>query len=170
MKKAVFIGLFIFSIAVNLAVAATVGWHLWWQSRAVMESAVAPSGAPALTREDFQVIRQMWPREARMKMMESRNRIMEKNLEVLEMISQHPGDVSAADQQINELQQLKGQMDREAFLRISTIFADLPEEKRRAFALFVRDRTCMGPGMGMRGGRGPGFGPRGMGACPMQSE
>jgi uncharacterized membrane protein len=170
MKKAVFIGLFIFSIAVNLAVAATVGWHLWWQSRAVMESAVAHSGALALTREDFKVIRQMWPREARMKLMESRNRIMEKNLEVLEMISQHPGDVSAADQQINELQQLKGQMDREAFLRISTIFANLPEEKRRAFALFVRDRACMGPGMGMRGGRGPGLGPRGMGACPMQSE
>jgi hypothetical protein len=170
MKKAVFIGLFIFSIAVNLAVAATVGWHLWWQSRAVMESAVATSGAPTLTHEDFQVIRQMCPREARMKMMEVRNNIMAKNLEVLDIISKHPGDISPADQKINELQQLKGQMDREAFSRISKIFSGLPEEKRQSFALFVKNRTCMGPGMGMRGGRGPGLGPRGMGACPMQSE
>jgi len=169
MKKAVFIGLFIFSAAINLAVAATVGWHLWWQSRAFLDPGPAATGASALTREDFRSIRQMWPPEARTKMMEARNRIMEKNLEVLDIIAKHPGDLRPADRQINELQLLKGQMDREAFARISKILATLPEEKREAFALFVKTRACTGPGMGMGRGRGPGFGPRGMG-CPVQSQ
>jgi len=169
MKKAVFIGLFIFSVAVNLAVAATVGWHLWWQSRAFMSPGPAATGGPTLTREDFRTIRQMWPAEARNKLMETRSRIMEKNLEVLDIISKHPGDLAAADPKINELEALKGQMDREAYSRISKILAGLPEEKREAFAFFVKNRACMGPGMGMGRGRGPGFGPGGM-CCPVQSQ
>ena len=169
MKKAVFIGLFIFSVAINLAVAATVGWHLWWQSRAFPDPGTNATGASALTREDFRTIRQMWPLEARTKMLETRNRITEKNLEVLDIIAKHPGDLSPADRQINELQVLKGQMDREAFARISKILATLPGEKREAFAFFVKSRACMRPGMGMGRGRGPGFGPRGIG-CPVQSQ
>ncbi|MBI4965584.1 MAG: periplasmic heavy metal sensor [Desulfomonile tiedjei] len=167
MKKAVFIGLFIFSMAINLAVAATVGWHLWLQRGAGMGAGPSAAGTATLTREDFRTIRQMWPREARAQMMEARSRIMEKNLEVLDEIAKHPGDIRAADPKINELHVLKGQIDREAFLRISQTLASLPDEKRQAFALFLKNRTCMGPGMGM--GRGPGFGPGGMG-CPVQSQ
>jgi uncharacterized membrane protein len=172
MKKTVLIGLFIFSVAANLAVAATVGWHLW-QSRSFQERGPATTGASALTREDFRTIRQMWTSEARTKMMEATKRIMEKNLEVLDIIAEHPGDLGPAERKISELQALKGQVDREAFARISKILANLPEEKRETFARFVKTRACMGPGMGtgmsMGRGRGPGSGPRVRG-CPVQSQ
>jgi hypothetical protein len=169
MKKAVFIGLFIFSVAINLAVAATVGWNLWWQSRASLDPGPAVTGASALTREDLRTIRQMWPSQARAQMMETRNQIVEKNLEVLDAIAKHPGDLRPADQKFNELQVLKSRMDREAFSRISKILATLPDEKREAFAYFLKSRACMGAGMGMGRGRGPGFGPRGM-RCPVRSQ
>ena len=56
MKKAVWIGIFVFSLALNLAVAATLSRHLWFQNRS---SAARDTGAPALTRGDVEQIRSL---------------------------------------------------------------------------------------------------------------
>jgi hypothetical protein len=163
MKKAILTGIFVFSLALNAAVAATVGWYYWKQSRWESEAGKAFAQATALTGEDLRAIRQMWPPEARMKMMETRKKILDKNVEVLDTISRHPGDMAAAEKNINELLALRANMEREALGRMSTILANLPVEKREAFAQFVRTRCCMGRSMGMGRGMGMEMGP---GFCP----
>lgn len=175
MKKAIFAGILIFSLALNAAVAATVGWYYWKQGQ--WESAAEKSftQATALTSDDLQTIRQVWPQDDRMKMMELRRSILAKNAEVIDAIVQHPGDMQAADPKIRELMALRGEMERQAFSRMSTILATLPPEKREAFTQFVRTRCCMGRGLG-RGGMG-GMGGMGMGrgrgpmdCCPAQGR
>jgi hypothetical protein len=169
MKKAIFVGILIFSLALNAAVAATVGWYYWKQSRWEREAEKGFTETSALTQDDFQAIRQMWPRDERMRMMEMRRRIMAKNAEVVDAIVGHPGDMGTADQKIRELMAIRGEMEREAFSRMSTILATLPPDKREAFAQFVRTRCCMGRGMGS-GGMGPGYGHGPMGPCPVQAR
>jgi hypothetical protein len=180
MKKAIFVGILIFSLALNAAVAATVGWYYWKQSQWASEADKGFAQATALTTDDVQTIRQMWPRDEHMRMMDMRRKIMAKNAEVIDAIVQHPGDMGPADQKIRELMAVRGEMEREAFSRMSTILATLPPDKRESFAQFIRTRCCMGRGMGR--GMGPGMGPgmgRGMGPgygqgpmepCPVQGR
>jgi len=174
MKRVIFIGIVIFSLALNAAVAATVGWYYWKYHSWEKEAEQSFAATAALTGEDLQTIRQMWTPDARMKMMEMRKRILVKNSEVINAISRHPGNMAAADKEINELLALRGQMEREAYTRMSTILANLPADKREAFTGFVRNRCCvargMSRGMGMGRGMGPGYGPRQMGPCPVQAQ
>jgi uncharacterized membrane protein len=163
MKKTIFVGLFIFSLVLNFAVAGTLGWHVWKEGSFRGEPQV--QGAE-VSKEDFRQIRKAMSSQNGSTLMETRQKIIQKNTELLDLISQNPGDVSAAEAKIKELTALKEQMERRAIARISTVMASLPEEKRRAFLVLLKNRACMMPGMGMgRGGRcGPGQG--GMGRCP----
>jgi len=172
MKRIIFTGIVIFSFALNAAVAATIGWHFWNYRHWEKEADRSFAATAALTGEDLQNIRQMWTPDARLKMMEMRKSILAKNAEVIDAISRRPGNMAAADKEINELLALRGQMEREAYTRMSTILASLPADRREAFTAFVRNRCCMGPGMGMgRGmGMGPGYGPRRMAPCPVQAQ
>lgn len=161
MKKTVLIGLFIFSLALNLAVAATLGWHLWKENRAQVLQ-----GTPGkeLSEEDIRQIRNVWLDRGPAAMMETRRKIMEKQLELLDQIARNPGRPEAATQRLNELTALKVEMEKEAVARISHTLAALPQDKREAFMTFLKTRSCMGPGMGMRHrGRG------GMGPCPVRA-
>jgi hypothetical protein len=161
MKKTVFISLFVFSLALNLAVAATLGWHIWRDNRAQVGQ--GPSG-PGLSDDDLSRIRHMWMSGRSEGMMEMRRKIMEKQLELVDQIAKHPGRPEVADQQLNELTAMRTEMEKQAVARISHTLAELPQEKRQAFLAFLKTRSCMAPGMGMRRqGRG------GMGPCPART-
>lgn len=163
MKRAVWISIFVFSLALNLAVAATVGRHLWLEHRS---SASSDPGVSVLTSEDVREIRKLCLRHNGAAMMEARNKILEKNFQLLDLIAKDPVNTSAVEQSINELMELKRQTEKEAITRISNTMAALPPEKRQAFIVFLKNRSCMMSGMdfdrsGSQGRR------RGMGPCPM---
>ncbi len=165
MRRVGFIVLFVFSVVLNVTVAVTLGWHLW---RATSSPITLRSEGPTLTEEDFSKIRDMVPANMRRAMMEMRQQALTRRLHVLEAIARDPRDTAATEQDIAELQVLRGKMDREAFERIRTVMVTLPAEKRQAFLEFLKTRCCMGPGMGPGMGRGMGGGPGGRGPCPVR--
>jgi len=162
MKKTLLTAIFIFSLVLNVAVAGTLVWHVWFQDRPPVPR---DSGGSPPAPADFREMRTPWPSHWRAKMMENREKIMEKRREVLDLIAQNPDNVRAADMALEELASLKGQQERLAVERISTMMRAMPVEKRQAFLQFLKDRTCMGPGMGMghRGFRNRGMHMRGPG-------
>lgn len=159
MKKIIFIGLFVFSVALNLAVAATLGWHLWQEKR-LSELPGRTVGA-TFSPEDIREIRKFAAQNGQT-MMQIRDRIIQKRLELLDLIAQNPGRPELAEQKLAEIAALRSTLEKEAISRISRALAALPEDKREAFIAFIKNRTCMYPGMGMGGRKG--F--RGMG-CPV---
>jgi Spy/CpxP family protein refolding chaperone len=164
MKKAVWIGVFVFSLALNLAVAATLGRNLWMQHRS---STATDMNAPALTPGDVEQIRKLCLKHNGAAMMENRNQILEKNSHLLDLIAKNPVATPEVEQAVNELIQLKRKAEKEAIARITNVMAALPPEKRQAFVAFLKNRSCMMPAMGFgRGGRGRSG--RGMGPCPMR--
>lgn len=156
MRKTLLTVAFIFSLALNVAVAGTLVWHWWVQDRGL-----EPQGrrTPAMASLDLQDMKNFWPSDWRARMMENREKIMQKRRDVLDIIAQNPGNLSAADKAVEELGSLRAQQERMAIERMSAMMAAMPTEKRQAFLQVMKERTCMGPGMGM-GHRG--FGRRGM--------
>jgi hypothetical protein len=167
MKRPLFTGILIFSLALNVAVAVTVGWHLW-QQRAV--AAVPTATGPTLTQQDVQQISEMMPQQRRQWMMQARQQVLDKKSQVLDQIARNPGDLKAVEPTIQELLELKNTMERQALVRISLIMGSLPEEKRAGFLEFLKTRACGGGGMGWGRGRGRGCGPGRWGACPVGNQ
>lgn len=151
MKKAIWIGIFIFSLALNFAVAATLGRHLWLQHRS---STAGETGAALLTGDEVRQIRKLCMKHNGATMMEARNKILEKNFQLLDLIAKDPADTVAVEQSVNELIELKRGTEKQAIARIRDVMAALPPQKRQAFAGFLKNRSCMMSGMG---------------ACPMRS-
>ena len=154
MKKGLLAALLIISLALNVAVAGTIGWYLWSASTAVQQPEQVPG--VTLSQDDERLIASLWPSKRRADMMQMRRELVKKKTEILEAIARNPGDVQAVEPQINELTALRGRMERQALARISTIMAGLPEEKRQTFLAFLKTRACMGPGMRRHMGRGMG--------------
>jgi len=164
MKRAFWISIFVFSLALNFAVAATVGRHLWFERRS---SAAGDPGVSSLTSEDVKQIRELCLRHNGAAMIEARNKILEKNFQLLDLIAKDPVNTAAVEHSVNELIELKRQTEKEAITRISNTMAALPPEKRQAFVVFLKNRSCMMSGMDFDRGGGPGK-RRGMGLCPMR--
>ncbi|MGB6064008.1 MAG: periplasmic heavy metal sensor [Desulfomonilaceae bacterium] len=168
MKKAILTGVFVFSLTLNLAVAVTLVRHAWLERT---PSSALKTVAPALTNQDVERIRKLSLRHGGLATMQARNEILAKNFELLDLIAKHPADTAAAEQRISELIEAKGKIEKDALARICAIMAALPPEKRQAFAVFLKNRSCMMSGMcfgqgGWRGGRGR---PGGKGSCcPMR--
>ncbi len=151
MKKAILVTIFIFSLILNLAVAGTLGWHFFGSKHRAFDMPVTES---RLTDEDFKFIGRCCMQNGAPKIvMDLRQKIVGKKLEVLELLAKNPGDPGVAAKTIEELTALSGQMEGEAAKRISKVMAALPVEKREAFLNFLKNRTAMGCGPGMQ--RGP---------------
>jgi len=173
MKRAVFIVLFAFSVSLNVAVGATVAWHLW---------RAQPSEAPrslldsSLNQDGVNETSNVLPLHRGMEMINIRKRIRDKKLEVLELIADNPGNLNAAEQKIDELGLLRGQLEKQALARISEVMVNLPRERRSAFLGFLQNRACMGHGMGrgmihrMEPGMGRGHGMRRRAGPPRQDS
>lgn len=162
MKRSLFTGVLIFSLALNLAVAVTVGRHIWQQRAVAADS--SPKG-PTLTRNDVRQIGDMMPQQRFQSMMQARQQILDKKSEVLDKIARNPGDLKAVEPAITELFDLRNNVERQALARISHIMGSLPEEKRVAFLEFLKSRACGGAGMGWGRGGHRGCGHGGPGPC-----
>ncbi len=149
MKNKLFFGLLIFSLALNLAVAGTVGWHIIAE-----RNAVALSDTPTPSQEEMVQIRTALQKNLMGKLVGTRDQIVEKRIEILSLIAQNPGDLAAVEKSVNELNSLKSEIEKDAIAEISKTAAELPAQKRAVFLEMIKNRTCMGPGMGRgRGGR-----------------
>ncbi len=155
MKKSFFFGLLIFSLALNLAVAATVVWRLL-EGRSAASSSTPQS---SLNVQEMQEITKLFQKNVQTSILATRNRMMEKRVEILDTIAQKPGDFDAVAKSVDELNGLKAKVERDAILEITKTAAGLPPQKRLMFLDMLKTRTCMGPGRGC----GPG-----QGCCPMR--
>ncbi len=170
MKKVLVTGAFIFSVALNVAVACTLGWLLLLDRRPIWS---ATPVAPYLAEEDIRTIKKLWPREMRGLMMEKRDKILQKKGEIIDLIAKNPDNLAVADKAIQELAALDAEVTRDSVRRLSAIVASLPEERRNAFCAFLKSRACMGPGFSIQRGRHHRWGRHdrsGMGPCPIDSE
>ena len=111
MNKTVVTGVFIFSLALNLAVAGTLGWD-WWMERRSPPSA-APSVQMPLSRQEWSRARKAWHADQREAMEELRQKISIKRAEMFDLLAAHPRDSAAAEKSLNELIALRGEMERE---------------------------------------------------------
>ncbi len=170
MSKILFTGAFVFSLALNLAVAGTLGWH-WWRAR-LLPRPDLPAQEMPLTRQEWKQLRQArHGAEERAAMA----KILAKRAEVFDLLVANPGDSRAAEKSVNELIAMRSEMEKQAFADLTRILANLPEEKRAQFLAFLKSRACRGPGMGMRHGgprmmRCPGGSPRPQAAPPPDAK
>ena len=90
MKKILFFTIFIFSLILNLAVAATLGWHFFGNKHRPLDM---PATESRLTEDDFKLIGRCCMQNGPPKMvMDLRQKIIEKKLEVLELLAKNPGE------------------------------------------------------------------------------
>jgi hypothetical protein len=152
-KKVLITGIFVFSLALNAATLATLGWHLWAEKRSV---AAAPTVDAPLAKKDLKDIYRLWPDSARMNMHGLKMQIRTKRAEVLDLIAANPGNLQAAEKSMHELAALRDQMERQALAALSEVLANLPSEKRDAFVAYLKSHKRMGAGMGPDMGMGKG--------------
>jgi uncharacterized membrane protein len=152
MKRVLLLSIFVFSIGINLAVGATLLWNLWCNPT---PSGSEPEIGPTLTRDDMRVITSAWPPANQATMRETREKLRQKKLEILELITRNPGDINALQPKIDELIALRTHMEGQALQRIADIMSQIPPEKRGSLLGFLQNRTCMGMGPGI-----------GLGCCP----
>ncbi|MEW6137104.1 MAG: hypothetical protein AB1733_02655 [Thermodesulfobacteriota bacterium] len=160
MKRGLFVIVFIFSLVMNIAVAATLLVSRWQTQDA---HPIEQTPAASMSAEDSRMIANLLPQQRRADMIRMRQDVIKKKVEILEKIAQNPDDFRAVEPQIQQLIGLRGQMERQALERISAIMANLPPEKRPAFLEFLKTRACLmghGRGMHMRRGMGGMWGPR----------
>jgi hypothetical protein len=151
MKRILFFTIFMFSLILNIAVAVTLGWHFFGNKHRALDM---PATESRLTDDDFRLIGRCCMQNGPPKIvMDLKQKIIEKKLEVLELLAKNPGEPGVAEKKLGELTGLSGQMEGEAAKRISKVMAALPVEKRDAFLNFLKNRTAMGFGPGMH--RGP---------------
>ncbi len=166
MKSALFKLVLTFSLALNIAVAGTVGWHLWKENLPIGSKI---SGPPEIGEMDFREIRKLINKNGPARMGEIRRRVQEKKEQVLDIIAGNPANLNAAEPHIQELLSLRSEMEREALTRISKAISMMPPERRAAFVAFLKKRSC-GPGMMPGGRRGrPGNMPMDSAPCPVDA-
>ena len=161
MKRQILIGLFIFSVILNVAVGSTLIWHLW------MEPGIPPSSTEngsKLSANDLKRIRTGWGSNGPGDLWKKRQHIMDKKAELIDVIARDPNNEPAIQKKLNELIALRAQVEKDALNKVRHILSTLPEDRRQVFLNFIRNRACMGPGMGLGPGMGMGRGrgPRGM--------
>lgn len=153
MKRMIFLGIFVFSLLLNLTVAGVLGWHYLVERRSPK---FPVAECPMLTESDYRQISKVWSKQARSGVRETRQLINAKQSELIDQIANTPGDLVPAENTIKELMALREQMEREALGRLSNALVQLPDDKKSALISYVKNRSCMGPGMrfGSRMGKG----------------
>jgi len=164
MKSVFWKALLVFSLALNVAVAGTVGWRLW-RAQQWLGAPPAPEPSALFSGEAKHALQAPDAPFSRREIQEKRSLIQQKKSEILDLIAAHPGDLTPVQQHIDELLNLQRQMETAALARISKIMAQLPEEKRQQFLAIVKNRACRSPGMmgpcepGRKGPKGRRMGP-----------
>ena len=158
MKKVFFVGLLIFSLLVNISVGVIIARH--WLQRPAKFAAELSKECPVISSDDIKKMSQIWSREAKLGIIETRHELNSKRAQVLDLIAQNPGDLGPAQGAIREMIDLRASLENQILEKVSKTMVTLPPEKREAFLEFLKHRTCRM----MRPGRG--FGKGGPGCCP----
>jgi Spy/CpxP family protein refolding chaperone len=98
---------------------------------------------------------------SRGEMGKTRELVTNKYSEIIDLISSEQVDREKLNKALDEMVLLRGAMERRAVMRLKKVFQSIPEENRKAFAEFLKERVCLG--RGFHHGRGR-HGRRG---CPM---
>jgi hypothetical protein len=134
-KKTVLLLVCVVSLAINLAVAATLGRHMW-----------ASRSEVKLPAKDLEQIK--FDIEKNSNQLQSiKNELIAKRTHVLDMITQNPG-APIPEQEIGEVIALQAQMERLAMERLRSVADKLSPDDRRNFIQAIKTRCC-GRGMGM---------------------
>jgi hypothetical protein len=158
MKKTLLIGLCIFSFGLNIAVAATLGWHIW-RDNTGDSGTVKNLGFEGRQADQ---LRKLMANGTRGAIIESRKLILTKRLELFDQLLQDPNNTQALEQKLNEISHLRTTMEKAALNKITNVLSQLPDSEKPAFINSLKQRACQGRGMGGRHGRG------GMGKfCPV---
>lgn len=158
MKRKYMYILLVFSVALNLAVAGTIAWHY-----ITSHNAEASQMVPTMTTQDLQEFRMKLLKNLDNNLPSLRDQILAKRMEIIQTISQKPGDTSVLQDKIQELNSLRSQMEKIAIMEVSKTTAQIDPAKRDTFLEMLKNRTCMGPGMAKGRGCGPGAS-----CCPMK--
>ncbi|MFH0823687.1 MAG: hypothetical protein V2B18_13140 [Pseudomonadota bacterium] len=151
MSRKLLIGICAFSLALNVAVAATVGLHLISGHPGPFPSFKPDS---SVEHEIMREVRSKWVSLPREVFREKRRLVLEKNAQVVDLVVDNADKPELADRAVEELIVLRGDLEREVLKRMVTILASLPEDKRKVFAeRLKRSRACFDPGMVMGGKR-----------------
>lgn len=163
MNRGLLTGLLIFSLALNVAVAASLAWYLWIQPRTLP----APSNkAFQLSKSDYDRIRDLWRNQTPSSLREKKRTILQKKAEILDIIEKRPNDTAAMEKALKELLELTYSAELVAMNRIRVVSSQLPEDRRKAFLEYLRTRACPGMGMGRGHMHGRGRGPCSERMCP----
>ena len=133
MKRSLLVGALIFSVALNVTVAATLVWNLWLRDR--FETGAVVPGI-ALTRSDVRRIATITRKNHWESMRRHREKVLRKNAEILDTLAADPNNVQAADKAVEELISLKGELEKQSIERLRRIMNSLPEEKKKALAAY----------------------------------
>ncbi len=153
MKRAVFIGLLIFSLLANVSVGVVVFRH-WWFKPGNFEAELTRE-CPVISSADMKRMSQIWSKTAKQGIIKTRLELNAKRAEVLDLIAKNPGDLKPAENAIKEMTDLRSSLTNQILEKVSRTMATLPPDKRQAFLEFLKHRTCrmMGPGRGFCKGR-----------------
>ncbi len=155
MKRYLFHVILIVSLAVNIAVAGTLIWHLSLETDL---PAAVPDPGSGIKQIDLREIRRACSETDPGKMRAYMDQIRAKRLEIIETIAAKPERPEVADKAIDELMRLRRMAEKEALSRLGRVIARLPEDRRKAFLNYLKYRACHGPGMGCGYDRGRGKG------------
>ena len=153
MKKMILTGVFVFSLLLNFTVAGILGWHYLFERRGPK---FPMADCPMLSENDYKQISKVWSKQARSGVRETRQLINAKQSELIDQIARTPGDLAPAENTIRELMALREKMEREALSRLSNALVQLPDDRKPALISYVKNRSCMGPGMRFGGRMGIG--------------
>jgi hypothetical protein len=155
MKRQIFIGLFIFSVILNVAVGSTLIWYRWLETSVPISSSKSGS---QLSASDVREIKTVWGSNGPGDLWKKRQQILDKKAELLDLIARNPNNETAIQKKLNELTNLRAHVEKDALDKVRHIVSTLPEAKKEAFINYLRNRACMGHGMGMGPGMGMGMG------------
>ncbi|MCL6584276.1 MAG: periplasmic heavy metal sensor [bacterium] len=161
-KYALYLAL-IFSVAINVAVAATVAYHFWRLSRAEnWRPSCDQKPLGRFMRENLQleaedIVRfQSLLAQDREELIALRKQVREQQQALFDLLDKPNINQTQIDQQIEKIATLQAKMQKIVINRIINLKSTLPEEKQQRLLRALRQRLeggSFGPGA-----FGPGFG------------
>jgi Spy/CpxP family protein refolding chaperone len=109
----------------------------------------APAAEQSLKEGDFSQLRKVW-HERQGDSKELRRKVLEKKMEIVDLIASNPEDLVSTNCKVNDLVLLEGQLQREILTTMSKMMASLPAERRHLFLKYLKQRSREGQGMGVR--------------------
>ena len=156
MKTTPLIYLLIFSLAINSAAAATLGFS-WWRNQAyAKEITLAQKPVLNFLREDLGLTPEQTGKvlmqidRTKPRFVQLRNQMDSNRTEMMQLISTTPVKMAAVESKVSEINRIQGEIRLIAVGTVIEIVESLPPEARSKFGAYLqeRGRICDGCGPG----------------------